>query len=385
MAPTPPPPTPAVSTVVIGVRVGGEAWYDVDKDGQRDWGEPALAGVTVSLHGANGTPLRYPGRGPAVVTTGVSGTYSFVVAPHTSYQIRFDPPGGGELVPTDARSMITPIETGADGTADTTVDAGFFRALRPTLQRLVNGARDADRATVVPLGSTVRLSYIVTNRDSSPLSGIEVVDDSVGTVDCPDTRLAPHATMTCEGRVEAQPGLDIHEATLTARVGGSALAPVVITGRLFTQVRLEVRKVDEDQTTPLEGAVFEVRDGEPSGPTVARITTGRTGVAAAPELDAGPRDDVGPKRYCVVEVEPPAGYDLAPHYLTGQCAHTNAASPLLAFSVSDPVLAGPRSGGQVGGDALRSWLAASWLLLLFGVLVLIVLAVVARRSSRMAE
>ena len=34
--------------------------------------------------GADGTPLRYPGRGAAVVVTGVSGTYSFVVAPHTA-------------------------------------------------------------------------------------------------------------------------------------------------------------------------------------------------------------------------------------------------------------------------------------------------------------
>jgi hypothetical protein len=94
---------------------------------------------------------------------------------------------------------------------------------------------------------------------------------------------------------------------------------------------------------------------------------------------------VGPKRYCVVEVESPAGYDLAPHYLTGQCAHTNANAPLLAFSVSDPMLADPTSDGQDGGRALRSWLAAAWLLLLFGALVLILIAVVARRSSRMAE
>jgi len=284
------------------------------------------------------------------------------------------------------RSQLAPIETGADGTVETTLDAGFFRIQRPTLQRLVNGARDDDRAAVVPLGSTVRLSYIVTNRDSSPLHAIEVVDDSVGAVACPATRLAPHATMTCEGTVEAQPGLDIHEATLTARAGAGALAPVVVRGRLFTSVRLEVRKVDGDRSTPLQGAVFEVRDGEPAGQTVARITTGRSGVAAATNLDAGPRDEIGSKRYCVVEVEPPDGYDLAPHYLTGQCAHTNPASPLLTFDVSDPVSAGAsRPDGQAGGRALRSWLAATWLLLLFGALVLVALAMVARRSSRMAE
>jgi hypothetical protein len=371
---------------MIGVRVGGEAWYDSDKDGQRDWGEPSLAGVTVSLLGADGTPLRYPGRGAAVVTTGVSGRYSFVVAPHTSYQIRFDPPAGTELVPIDARSQVAPVETGADGTVESSVDAGFFRIMRPTLQRLVNGERDDDRAAVVPLGSPVRVSYIITNRDNAVLNGIEVVDDSIGTVDCPATHLAPHATMTCEGTVEAQPGLDIHDATLTAHVGGAALAPVVVRGRLFTEVRLEVRKVDEDQLTPLQGAVFEVHEGEPDGATVARITTGRSGVAVAAHLDAGPRDEVGPKRYCVVEITPPDGYDLAPHYQAGQCAHTNAASPLLSFTVSDPVLANAsHADGQPGGRALRSWLAAAWLLLLFGALVLSVLAVVARRSSRMAE
>src|SRR6185436_9595493 len=99
-------------------------WYDSDKDGHRDWGEPSVAGVTVSLLGADGTPLRYPGRGAAVVTTGVSGAYSFVVAPHTSYQIRFEPPADAELVPVDPRSQLAPIETGADGTVETTLDAG---------------------------------------------------------------------------------------------------------------------------------------------------------------------------------------------------------------------------------------------------------------------
>jgi hypothetical protein len=371
----------------------------VDKDGLRDWNEGALSGATVSLLGSTGRPLSYPGRGQAVVITGTGGAYSFVVAPHTSYQLRFEPPPGSELIPTmpaaggdpgrdsdiDPDTLTAAIETGEDGGSDA-VDAGFLRAIRPTLQRLVNGERDATRAAVVPLGSTVRLSYVVTNRDTAALHEIEIVDDMIGTVDCPATRLAAHATMTCQATAQAQPGLDVNEATLTARVRGAALAPVVVTGRLFTEVRLEVRKVDEDQTTPLEGAVFEVRESDPAGPVVARITTGHTGVATAANLDAGPRDDVGPKRYCVVEVEPPPDYDLAPHYLTGQCAATFAASPVLMFSVSDPVAA--RVGGPSGlasGRAMRSWLAAAWLLLLFGALVLVVLGVVARRSSRMAE
>jgi hypothetical protein len=133
--------------------------------------------------------------------------------------------------------------------------------------------------------------------------------------------------------------------------------------------------------------VFEVRDGEPNGPVITRITTGRDGVAAASELDAGPKDAVGSKRYCVVEVRPPEDYELAPRYLTGQCARTNAAAPVLSFSVSDPPVAVAVTGsdGLASGSALRSWLAAAWLLLLFGALVLVILAVVARRNSRLSE
>lgn len=408
----PRPPLPAV--------LGGKVWYDRDKDGIRSPYEDPIPGVTVNLLDRDGNALYYPPNYPAVTTTDSDGNYSFTVNARLSYRLRFDPrtadtsrvadhPSARDLLATmrlaggdserdsdpnpDSLTAVVSFAarrnaqaTGAApaGLDDLTVDAGFFRAQLPTLRRFVNDKREHVANHIVPLGSKVTLHYLITNRDDDRLTEVEVNDDVLGLVACPATHLAAHATMTCSATATAQPGQDSHAASLSGRVRGAPITPVSVTGGIFTQVSVRIRKVDRfRQGTPLRGAVFEVRDGAASGATVATLTTGTDGTAVATGLDAGPRDRVEPKRYCLVEMRPPKGYQREPEYLDGQCASTSLGAPVLTFSVGDPPVERgfPALGmGSAGGPDLPAAMTRAWLILGLAAFVLFCLGYAAHRS-----
>jgi hypothetical protein len=136
---------------------------------------------------------------------------------------------------------------------------------------------------------------------------------------------------------------------------------------------------------PLRGAVFEVRDSGVTGEAVATLTTGADGTALATGLDAGPRDRMEPKRYCVVEMTPPRGYQRRPEYLDGQCASTSLGTPVLTFSIDDPPVERgfPALGmGSGGGPDLPDALARAWLLLGVAAFVLFCLGYAARSQHQ---
>lgn len=76
-----------------------------------------------------------------------------------------------------------------------------------SLRKKVNGD-DANNPTgpVVAEGDTVNFEYIVQNTGNVALSGIKVTDDKGVSVTCPDSTLAPGATMTCTGSAIAVAG-----------------------------------------------------------------------------------------------------------------------------------------------------------------------------------
>ena len=76
------------------------------------------------------------------------------------------------------------------------------------VEKSTNGA-DADNAPgpQIPVGDPVVWSYVVTNTGDDPLTDVLVTDDQGVAVSCPQTTLAPDASMTCTAPAgTAQPG-----------------------------------------------------------------------------------------------------------------------------------------------------------------------------------
>ncbi len=90
--------------------IGDYVWYDTDKDGIQDAGEPGLGGIAVSLLDADNSN--------ALVATRVSdadGSYEFAGLPAGNYVLQFDAPDGYVLSPQDAGS---PNDDATDSDAD---------------------------------------------------------------------------------------------------------------------------------------------------------------------------------------------------------------------------------------------------------------------------
>ncbi len=86
-----------------------------------------------------------------------------------------------------------------------------------TLEKYTNGV-DADEPSgvLIPVGGVVEWSYVVLNSGNSALSDIELVDDQIGPVACPQDTLAAGAEMTCTATGTAERGQYANIATVTA-------------------------------------------------------------------------------------------------------------------------------------------------------------------------
>lgn len=84
------------------------------------------------------------------------------------------------------------------------------------LEKLTNG-EDADTPTgpLVSPGSTVTWTYVVTNTGTVPLSSILVTDSVEGPITCPQTSLAPGASMVCTLTGTAQAGQYANDAEVS--------------------------------------------------------------------------------------------------------------------------------------------------------------------------
>ena len=107
-------------------------------------------------------------------------------------------------------NLGTATATDPLGTEVTDADPSHYRGVVPGIdvEKSTNGA-DADNAPgpQIPVGDPVTWSYVVTNTGDDPLTDVLVTDDQGVAVSCPQTTLAPDASMTCTAPAgTAQPG-----------------------------------------------------------------------------------------------------------------------------------------------------------------------------------
>jgi uncharacterized repeat protein (TIGR01451 family) len=126
-------------------------------------------------------------------------------------------------------SPLGAVVTATDAT-DTTIPAGAAI----TLDKLA-GTPSADIE-----GGTIDYTFLVTNTGNVTLHGVAVADPLVGTVDCPDTTLAPHASTTCTATyVLTQADVDAGAVDNSATASGlppSGADPVTATDGTHTPI-----------------------------------------------------------------------------------------------------------------------------------------------------
>ncbi|WP_434447222.1 DUF7507 domain-containing protein [Lentzea sp. E54] len=100
--------------------------------------------------------------------------------------------------------------TGGNPVTDT--DPAHYFGVEPAapsidIEKAVNGD-DADNPTgpLVPVGGEVTWTYVVTNTGNTNLVNVNVTDDKIGAITCPQGSLAVGASMTCTATGTAQTG-----------------------------------------------------------------------------------------------------------------------------------------------------------------------------------
>ena len=138
-------PYTSITTELPRVTVGDYVWEDTDRDGIQDDGEPGIPGVTLTLTGPDGQPVKdVLGNPVPPVTTGADGSYSFTNLPPLgdgeSYTVTVTPPAG--YLPTtpgagNDRGKDSSTGTAASGNltkggdSDTSLDFGFVKPVTP--------------------------------------------------------------------------------------------------------------------------------------------------------------------------------------------------------------------------------------------------------------
>ncbi|GAA1097995.1 hypothetical protein GCM10009668_14180 [Nocardioides dubius] len=168
-----------------GVSVGDLIWFDKDRDGVQDAGEPGIEGVVLVLRGPDGNPVTdIDGNPVGPVTTGPDGLYSFANLPPLpagqSYTVAIDRTASAEAlapyVPTKpgAGSPATDSSTWTassgnlttNGDRDLTLDFGFV--LRPaatlatkTAKKVVAKVNANGTIKPVALTDTVKITNLL--------------------------------------------------------------------------------------------------------------------------------------------------------------------------------------------------------------------------------
>jgi hypothetical protein len=162
------------------VSVGDLVWLDTDRDGVQDAGERGIAGVTLSITKADGSPVTDVFGNPVTTTTtDANGNYVFDDLPVGQYKVTVTPPTGMAPTVTGAGTSATDSSTGdatsanlaTNGQSDPTLDFGFY-PLKVSVGDLVwfdtdhDGVQDSGE----PGLSGVTLS--ITNADGSPVTDV---------------------------------------------------------------------------------------------------------------------------------------------------------------------------------------------------------------------
>ncbi|OGV63632.1 MAG: hypothetical protein A2498_06670 [Lentisphaerae bacterium RIFOXYC12_FULL_60_16] len=153
--------------------VGNLVWFDGNRDGIQDPGEPGLAGITVGLYNASTTLV-------AQTVTDIEGYYYFAGIDPGSYRLFFDKPADyyfspadmtGDTVDSDpaTNTGFTALFTVVANTADNRWDAGLYGVLDLAVTKVV------DNASPDP-GDTVVFSITVTNQGPSIARSVQLTD-----------------------------------------------------------------------------------------------------------------------------------------------------------------------------------------------------------------
>ena len=223
---------------VVDSSIGNLVWHDVDGDGIRDAGDDPIAGIAVTLSGIDSD-------GNAVTLSTVSdafGLYSFDELPSGDYDITFGLPPASALGEPHFTLQSVDLDPTIDSDGDPTtgvasvtlpsnfnmvdLDQGVFFA-DPSLS-VVKQINSDDAATspgvVVDLGSTMNITFDVTNTGNVALSTVSVTDDQITAVACPVGVVQPGETIQCTASHPAPAAGVVHHNTATATGRPSLLA-----------------------------------------------------------------------------------------------------------------------------------------------------------------
>jgi fimbrial isopeptide formation D2 family protein/uncharacterized repeat protein (TIGR01451 family) len=162
--------------------IGDLVWEDVDGDGLRDAGEPGIAGATVRLLNADGSPV----AGISAITTGANGAYAFTGLAPGDYRVEITKAGHVPTLKDNAADGVdsdiafngrTDVVNLISGEIDNSVDGGLYRPAaignRVWLDADNDGIQDAGEAGIG--GVIVRLL----NADGSP-TGLTTTTNASG-------------------------------------------------------------------------------------------------------------------------------------------------------------------------------------------------------------
>lgn len=221
---------------VVSSSIGDTVWFNTNKNGIQDSGEPGVANFPVKLTGTDSD-------GNAVslaTTTDAHGKYLFAGLQSGHYQVTFDPAG------LSASQRFTVKGAGSDDTVDSdgdqttgqtamitlgvdaknlTIDQGIVTqavvAQHPAvaITKYINGD-DANTAPGVKVaaGSTMQVKMVVKNTGDVKLDPVVVTDDKIAAANirCPKSALDVAESMTCTATYPApNPGRQ-HTNTATA-------------------------------------------------------------------------------------------------------------------------------------------------------------------------
>jgi uncharacterized repeat protein (TIGR01451 family) len=198
---------PAVVVCVnVPAQIGNEVFEDLNKNGQRDSGEPGVPGATITIAG--------PGGYTNSATTGADGLYLFPNLVPGAYTLTCQAPMGySYTTPFDQGSTVDKdsnanpagggmgTHTLVSGDSNLTIDCGLVSLAPPEPPRIdIRKQAEGPDSREFAAGATVPFEIQVTNTGSVPLTGVAVSDPLVPACDkaIGDLGVGASQTYSCE-------------------------------------------------------------------------------------------------------------------------------------------------------------------------------------------
>jgi hypothetical protein len=238
-----------------------------------------------------------------------------------------------------------------------------------TVRKLVNGQDTTVDPVVVPVGSAVQFTFVVTNTGTGDAIDIRVADDKLGDITCPRTTLAAGESMTCIGPPHAAlEGLHVNtvEGIWRTLAGTSLLVSPPSRGEYFGALEggpaLSLVKLLNNQHAPTAPGLL-IPAGEPVTFTFRVVNTGRSRLSSITLVDdrigaiACPKPSLGPgeSMLCTTATQPAVE---GPHVNTATARATTTdgdattAVDQAYYNNTLPVTGAHSRGLAVGGAAL---------------------------------